>query len=376
MLTREAEVIEAVQAARAARQPFAIVGSGSKRALGRAIEAPELDVSGLAGITDYRPEELILTAKPGTPVSEIEAALAAKNQRLGFAPPDWGSLLGKNSGGTIGGAISADLNGSARIRHGAVRDHLLGIRAVNGFGEAFKAGGKVVKNVTGFDIPKLVCGGFGTLCVLTEVTLRVFPKPPREAGFVIEAPEAVTALAVLRRLWASALEPSGLAYLPRDIARGSGFADGVALVRLEGAPNALAEKRMALGAIAAGAHEIDDTAIFSRIGSGGVFVDNDLDVWRVAVPPSRAAEAIAALAPSQWLADWAGGMLWVGFAQTPETIHTVVAAHEGHATRMRGAKGLAPFPLPDAARLAKTRAVKAAFDPLGLFNPGRMYEGV
>ena len=137
-------------------------------------------LSGLKGIVAYEPEELIITVLPGTPVAEIENALAAKGQRLGFDPPDWGPLLGAPAGvGTIGGAICVDACGPARVRYGAVRDHLLGFRAVNGLGEAFKAGGKVVKNVTGFDIPKLVCGAFGTLCVLTEVTLRVFPKPSR-----------------------------------------------------------------------------------------------------------------------------------------------------------------------------------------------------
>ncbi len=210
------------------------MGAGTKQAFGRAVVTmgSVLDVSGLSGIVSYQPEELIITAKPGTPVAEIEAALAQKGQRLGFDPSDWGPLLGREPGaGTIGGAISCDLAGSARIRCGAVRDHLLGLRGVNGLGEAFKAGGKVVKNVTGFDLPKLVCGAFGTLCVLTEVTLRVFPKPPLSTTLMVRGLPAADGFALLRKVWSSPLEATGLA-----------FSHGNALIRLEGEEQPLAEK--------------------------------------------------------------------------------------------------------------------------------------
>ena len=178
IVTNEGEVVEAVRDARERRRTLEIVGAGTKRAFGRPMQCDDiLDVSGLRGIVSYQPEELLLTVLPGTPVAEINELLAANGQRLGFDPGDWGPLLGaKANAGTIGGAISADVCGSAAVRYGRVRDHLLGYRAVNGFGEAYKAGGKVVKNVTGFDLPKLMCGAMGTLGVLTEVTLRVFPE--------------------------------------------------------------------------------------------------------------------------------------------------------------------------------------------------------
>jgi glycolate oxidase FAD binding subunit len=176
----EAELVEAVRAARETREPFEIVGRGTKRAYGRAMAiANTLDVSALSGILNYEHDELVITARAATPISEIEAALNERQQRLGFDPADWGPLFGaRANAGTIGGALSADTGGPARLRFGSARDHLLGYRAVNGFGEAYKAGGRVVKNVTGFDLSKLMCGAMGTLGVLTEVTLRVYPRAP------------------------------------------------------------------------------------------------------------------------------------------------------------------------------------------------------
>src|SRR3981081_3375069 len=173
----EGEIVDAVREARARETPLQIVGNGTKRDFGRPIEGDVLDVSGLSGIVVYEPEELILTARPGTTLREVRETLAAKGQQLGFDPPEWARVFGAHGEATLGGAISVDAGGPQRTRYGGARDHLLGIRAVNGMGEGVKAGGRVVKNVTGFDVPKLVCGAFGTLCVLTEVTVRVFPKP-------------------------------------------------------------------------------------------------------------------------------------------------------------------------------------------------------
>jgi glycolate oxidase FAD binding subunit len=177
----EAEVVDIVRDARVRRTSLEIVGGGTRRAFGRPVACDAvLNVSPLSGIVTYEPEELILTVKPGTPLTEIDALLAAKGQRLGFDPHDWSALLGSTGASTIGGAISCNADGSAAVRYGRARDHLLGFRAVNGFGEAYKAGGRVVKNVTGFDIPKLMCGAMGTLGVLTELTFRVFPKAPAQ----------------------------------------------------------------------------------------------------------------------------------------------------------------------------------------------------
>lgn len=279
----EAEVVDAVRAAREGRRTLEIVGGGTRRRFGRSVRCDDaLDLSSLSGLVSYEPEELIVTVRPGTPLAEIEEVLAAKNQRLGFEPQDWRALLGSFGTPTIGGAISANANGPAAIRFGRARDHLLGFRAVNGFGEAYRAGGKVVKNVTGFDLPKLMCGAMGTLGPLTELTFRVFPKS-RAKIFALATEDA----AAVRRIAASPLEPTALIY-----------ADGWAYVRLEGA---LAEK----------------IAILRGIGD---FVETD------ALPVSPLPEP--------------------------------------------------PFPPEPPERERLTRAVKAAFDPLGVFNPGRMYEGV
>jgi glycolate oxidase FAD binding subunit len=278
----EADVVDAVHVAREHRRTLEIVGGGTRRSFGRpALCDDVLNMSGLSGIVNYEPEELIVTVKPGTPLTEIESALAAKNQRLGFEPQDWRALLGSQGTSTIGGAISTSANGPAAVRFGRARDHLLGFRAVNGFGEAYKGGGKVVKNVTGFDLPKLMCGAMGTLGPLTELTFRVFPKSAAKI-FVMVGDEAV-----LRKVAASPLEATALM-----------CSEGKAYVRLEGA---LDEKIAML-------HNLGD------------FVEAD------ALP---------------------GPVL-------PAT----------------------PFPPEPPARAALTRSVKAAFDPLGLFNPGRMYEGI
>jgi glycolate oxidase FAD binding subunit len=281
----EAEVVEIVRSAREWKSPLNIVGARTKRAFGRAVAnwGTALDLSGLKGVVSYEPEELLLTVLPGTPVVDINALLAANNQRLGFEPADWGPLLGAPANkATIGGVISANANGPAAIRFGRARDHLLGFRAVNGFGEAYKGGGKVVKNVTGFDLPKLMCGAMGTLGPLTELTFRVFPKHA-EKIFVTASADG----AVLRKVAASPLEATALIH-----------SDGKAYVRLEGA---LDEK----------------IAVLRQLG----------DFTEVETLP-------------------------------PPTLPAM------------------PFPPESAARAALTRAVKAAFDPLGLFNPGRMYEGI
>jgi glycolate oxidase FAD binding subunit len=313
----EAQVIEAVRDATA---PFAIVAGGTRRA---ATGADVLDVSRLSGIVNYEPEELILTVKPGTPLVEIESVLAAKGQRLGFEPQDWSAMLGTAGTATIGGAISCNANGPARVRYGAARDHLLGIRAVNGLGEAFKAGGRVVKNVTGFDIPKLVCGAYGTLCVLTELTFRVFPKPPCAVVLARRDVDPRQGFALLRKVWSSPLDATALVY-----------ARGTAYVRLEGEKGPLAEKRAVLSDLV----EVEGIALGFEPGA--------LDIRRVHVRPSEAAAIAAEIAAPHWYGDWAGALLWVAGGKTAgQPLH-------GPGTRSR-----------------LDQAVKAAFDPRGLFNP-------
>jgi glycolate oxidase FAD binding subunit len=364
----EAEVVDAVREARERCRTLEIVGAGTKRAFGRPTHCDDiLDVSGLRGIVTYEPEELLLTVLPGTPVTEINELLAANGQRLGFDPGDWGPLLGaRANSGTIGGAISADVCGSAAVRYGRARDQLLGYRAVNGFGEPYKAGGKVVKNVTGFDLPKLMCGAMGTLGVLAEVTLRVFPQPSLSRVFSARA-EPREGLALLRKIWSSSLEATGL-----------GYADGTALIRLEGEELPLSEKAALLRTIGGELLEIaDGDPRFHEIADGTGFSSMSCDVWLLTLPPANAADVVRDLSPPLWCADQAGGTLWIG---TDQPMHEIAARFGGRARLLRACEArranASVFPPEEPARLALTRAVKAAFDPLGVFNPGRMVEGL
>ncbi len=384
-VSSESEIVDFVRVARAGRAPFEIVAAGTRRGAGKPMfdqktggELPVLDVFGVAGIVDYQPEELIITARPGTPLAELKAVLAQKNQCLGFDPVDWIVLGGAH--GTLGGAVSTDASGSGRLRHGAARDSLLGFRAVNGLGETFRGGAKVVKNVTGFDLPKLVCGAFGTLMVLSEVTFRVYPKPLARATLMLRDLPPKAGFAALRAIWKSALEPSGLAYVPgsANFPGLDGIGQGAALIRFEAAEKPLSEKLAAARLLVGEAEEIEQgEAVFTRIGEGTLFRDCDLEVWRVTIPPAEAARIAAALNAPLWLGDWAGGLLWIG-AQPEEAprIRALALEAGGHAMLLRApaarraALGLYAPQAPALAALSS--AVRAAFDPLGLFNPGRL----
>jgi glycolate oxidase FAD binding subunit len=331
-----------------------------------------LHVSGLSGVISYEPEELLLTVLPGTSILEINELLAANNQRLGFEPADWGPLFGgQKNRATIGGVISADTCGSASVRYGRVRDHLLGFRAVNGFGEAYKGGGKVVKNVTGFDLPKLMCGSMGTLGVLTEVTLRVFPRPSLSKVFAVRASRS-DGLALLQRVWSSPLEATRLT-----------CSDAISFIRLEGEAEPLAEKIAMLREIVAPHLVLDsdeDGDVFRDLASGRMFFGPSSDVWRLSLPASRS--AFCSRLDSPFVSEWAGGLHWVSATSgvSVEDLQRSLGRSEARFTLVRASeatRGRAQvFPAESAARAALTRAVKDAFDPLGLFNPGRMYEGV
>src|SRR5829696_8465816 len=193
------DVLNAVVWAAAEETPLEIVGHGSKRGVGRPVQAEwTLDLSGVTGITLYEPDELVLSARAGTPLAEIEALLAAHGQQLDFEPMDYGPIFGAESGrGTIGGTLASNLSGPRRLKAGAARDHILGVRAVSGRGEAFKSGGRVVKNVTGYDLSKGLAGSWGTLAVVTELTFKVLPRPESAATLVIAGLDDYAAIAAL-----------------------------------------------------------------------------------------------------------------------------------------------------------------------------------
>jgi glycolate oxidase FAD binding subunit len=373
----EAQILDFVRAARADNRAFEIVAGGTRRATGRPTNLPLFDVSGLTGVIKYEPEELILTVRPGTSLSEITSILSEKNQCLGFDPVDW-AFLGASGTATIGGAISVDANGSGRLRHGAARDSLLGFRAVNGLGEAFSAGGKVVKNVTGFDLPKLVCGAFGTLGVLTELTFRVFPKPRCSSTVALMNMAPDEGFAALRKIWQSALEPSGLSYLPGGSSLLADIGKGAALIRFEAAEKPLAEKCAAASLLVGATKRLENgDALFAALGSGAAFANTDLDVWKLFLPPSEAARVARDAAAALWWGDWAGGVLWIGASgEEGPRLRGLAAEAGGYAQLLRASPErramLGMFAPKPAALEAITAKLRAAFDPLSLFNPGRL----
>lgn len=381
--------VHAIQWAAAEDHLLELYGGGSKRSLGRPSQTEyALDLSTLAGIGLYEPEELVMSAQPGTPLADIEAALAEKGQRLAFEPPDLGPLLGKPPGvGTIGGVFSCNLAGPARVTAGAARDHLLGLHAVNGRGEAFKTGGRVVKNVTGYDLCKLLTGSYGTLAALTDLTFKVLPAPETTRTLSVDGLAFDQAVSLMTAALNSPHDVSAAAYLPGEAA--------TALVRLEGfgpsvqaRATALTELLSPYGTVRATDGE-EAKAQWRAIRDvepliGGRFDLADTAIWRLSVAVTDAPSVIQSIQARGWFADWGGGLLWLATdAQGDAGAAALRAAVEqvgGHATLVRApepVRAAQPVFQPQPAPLAAlTKRVKESFDPKGILNPGRMYPGV
>ncbi len=376
-----AELSSMVGEAAGARQPLEVRGSGTKQGLGRPMQTgATLDLTGFAGIDIYEPEELVLEAGAGTPIGEIENAVAAKNQQLAFEPPDLSRLLGGSHAGTLGGVISCNLSGPRRIKAGAARDFVLGVVGVSGRGEAFKAGARVVKNVTGYDLPKLLTGSYGTLAALTTITLKVLPKPETETTLVIRGlsdRDAVRAMSVAMQ---SSCEVSGAAHVP-----------DMTFLRIEGIAESVVYRRdrlaRLLGEFGRG-ESLDAEASqeqWRSIRDVEPLDGSERVVWRLSVAPSEAPEVTARIAAeidARWFYDWAGGLIWLDVPSTEDGGEAIVrgAIVKGHATLVRAPdavrRGVDVFQpqLPPLAALSAR--VKSSFDPAGILNPGRMYRGV
>lgn len=397
----ESQVVDVIRDAATRRSPFEIVGQGSRRQLGRPeVSDSLLDVSRLSGVMVYEPEELVLTARAATPMADIQALLAAKGQHLAFEPPDFGRLWGAPAGrGTIGGALSVGLGGTRRLMAGAPRDHFLGFRAINGFGQAFAGGGRVVKNVTGFDLPKLLAGSFGTLAVLTEVTLKVLPAPEDTRTLALQGLDEVTGLAALRRALSAAVPVTGAAYLSASVLEGfeqlpqALQGASATLLRLEG-PRAgvdacAAALRLALETGATPIVELEQPvslALWQQISDASHYAGSALPLWRLSVPPAGAAALGAALrlAGARRLSfDWGGGLLWLEGNEEQDgggaTIRSLIQQHAGggHALLVRATSAVRscvePFEPQPAVLRALAERVRAQFDPHGILNPRRMY---
>ncbi len=366
----EAELAEIV---RGANGPFVVRGGGT-RGIGRAGVGEVLETGGMAGISLYEPGALTLVAGAGTPMVEVETALAAEGQRLAFEVPDMRGLLGTGGGSTIGGVVAANASGPRRVQVGACRDHLLGVRFVDGTGAVVKNGGRVMKNVTGYDLVKLMAGARGTLGVLTEVSLKVLPAPEAEVTLVARGHDLAAGAAAMAVALGSPFEVSGAAHLA--------LGEGETRLRMEGLAASVAYRREALRARLGGDWDVAEgepsAALWREVRDVAPFAARAGAVWRVMLKPSDAPGVVAALAgvAEAAIADWGGGLLWLfcpgGGAQA---VRAAAALAGGHATLWRqgpGAEGEAIFSPEVPALVSLAKGLRATFDPRGLFNPGLM----
>ena len=356
----EAELVEAISTARDERRTVELRGAGTRAAVGDpGRERAIIDMGGFAGIIDYEPTELVLTVGAGTPLAEVERLLAANGQMLAFEP----------HGGTIGGVMAAGASGPRRPFAGGVRDHLLGVEGVSGRGEAFKAGGRVVKNVTGYDLPRLMTGSWGRLAAITSLSVKVLPKGRAEATVMVEGLDDAPALALLARAAGSAAEISGAAHIP-----GMGTA-----MRLEGfGPSVAARVEMLRGLCASSGEarliEGDGSPALWREVRDASGLPQDLPLWRVTAPAASGARLTADLGDAARLYDWAGGLVWIA---APESVDVRAAASAvgGQAMLVRASDEMRArigALHPEAAGVAALRSrIKAGFDPAGVLDPER-----
>ena len=354
-------------------------GQGSKLALGKPMHCDQvLDLSSISGIVDYAPEELVVTLRAGTPMREVEALLAQRNQMLAFEPPDLGPLLGQEAGqGTLVGAVMGNLAGPRRLAAGAARDHLLGFSGVNGRGEAFKSGGKVMKNVTGYDLSKLLAGSWGTLAVLDEVSVKVLPAPDQTRTLLLLGLSDDAAVKAMCAAMGSSHEVSGAAHVEgRTALRLEGVAPSVE-ARLKGLRELFGGKMEELGTLESRTfwREVRDVAPFAAA--------QDAVVWKISCPPSEGAAVVArikAQRQARAFYDWSGGLIWLALPPSDDADEAIVRGAlgptGGHAMLVRAPEqvraGVSVFQPQSPALVALASRVKESFDPKGLFNPGRM----
>ena len=397
------DVEQAVRSALASEQPLEIIGHGSKRLIGQPMATNALlDLSGLNAVTAYEPNELIITVQAGAPLADVLSLIDSRNQQFAFEPINTSTLLGTPDIGTIGGMIGAGLAGPRRIRAGGARDHLLGAHAVSGFGDSFKAGGRVVKNVTGYDLCKLLAGSWGTLAVMTEVTLKVMPRPESERTVMLRGLDDLTANRAMTAALGSPFDLSGAAHLPSSAVRAAGGAladlgSGAAtLLRLEGIMASAAHRAAALAALLApfGAAEIlEDTvsaAIWSSIRDVRPFAaDGALGawpVWRIVCPPAAGGalgERLSRETGGEVIYDWGGGLIWAALPAKSDAQAALVRQHVnaagGHATLIRASEQIRRHvdvfhPQQDGLAALGER-VRRGFDPRNILNRGRMIRG-
>jgi glycolate oxidase FAD binding subunit len=367
----ETDLAEAVAAARA---PLRIVGGGT-RSVGVTEAGDVLSVAGVRGIGLYEPGALTLVARAGTPLAEVEAALAAEGQRLPFEPMDHRALMGTEGEPTIGGVVAANISGPRRVQAGACRDSLIGVRFVDGEGTIVKNGGRVMKNVTGYDLVKLMAGSHGTLGVLSEVSFKVLPETAAQATLVLLGLDPARAVEAMSAALTSPFEVTGAAHgaweakEPATLIRIEGFEASVGYRAAR-----LAELLARFGDVAVDREPARIGATWKRVRDVLPFAGREGDVWRLSVKPSDAPALVAALG-TECLLDWGGGLVWA-LAAPGTDLRARMGGMAGHANLVRAAaetkRALGVFHPEPAAIAAISKGLRGKFDPRGILNPGLM----
>ena len=387
--------------------PVELIGSGSKKKIGRPIQcAKTLNLSKLNGIVEYLPEELYIKVKAGTSIKQIEEKLKENKQQLAFEPIDFGSLLNKKSDyGTAGGQIACNISGPRRFKVGSVRDHVLGFRGVNGKGEVIKSGGVVVKNVTGYDLSKLMCGSYGTLVALTEITFKVLPLYEENETLIIHNQKIESAIDLLDRAISSSNDISGAIFLPTEpqvpgcvmnIEKTFKLNDlrqegSITAIRIEGSKDSVDQRiqnlihELKAKNFNISILEIHQSEIFwNKVKSLEFFSSSKNSIIRIVIPPSESIKLVYLLSNKfKYYIDWGGALIWIeAFELTEEMFESIkrkVVNHGGYLTMIKNSDYL-PY-VEDVFTINKDRFnisqnIKKSFDPKRILNPGKMYTGI
>jgi len=379
--------------------PLEINGSKSKNKIGRNFQAEKtLDLTSYSGIIDYKPEELYIKVKAGTPINSIIEELDKHDQQLAFEPVDFGFLFnGKSNNGTIGGVISCNFAGPRRFKVGSARDHLLGFQGINGKGEIIKSGGTVVKNVTGYDLCKLISGSFGTLSVLTELSVKVLPKPQSSKTLIINNPHIKKAIEYLGTALSSSSDPSGGVFYPEQFDQSFTFNDlthkgALTAIRIEGPSNSVDHRIKNLSAelgLLENEYSILEsvqTKIFwNKTKNLEIFSNSKKNLLRIVVPISETLSVLQKMKPYEinYFLDWGGSLIWVELEKISlkilREIKDITQQHSGYFTIIKvedDLKASADIFTIDPIKYKISEKIKKSFDPKRIFNPGKMYSGI
>ena len=393
------EIIEIVKNCYKKNIPLEINGLKSKNKIGRNFQSEKtLDLSNYSGIIEYKPEELYIKVKAGTPIKEIVEQLDKNNQQLAFEPNDFGYLFtGESNSGSIGGVVSCNFAGSRRFKVGSVRDHVLGFQGLNGKGETIKSGGTVVKNVTGYDLCKLLSGSFGTLSILTELSIKVLPKPETSKTLVIKNPHLKKALSYLGQSLSSSTDPSGGVFYPDYFGKNFILNDlthegGLTAIRIEGPTNSVDQrierlsKELSLLTQEISILNTEQSNIFwNRTKNLEVFKNLKSNLLRIVIPISETLQVIQKLKSNDicYFIDWGGSLVWMAFNEINSKIlnetKQIVKKHDGYYTIIKieeDLKASADVFTIDPIKYKISEKIKRSFDPKRIFNPGKMYTGI